>query len=472
MHSCHEKRYGSKVVSKILLFDIGSTYTKAIAIDTVKAEFLGSARAFTTVATDINDGLTSAKQMLKNVTNIEEFDETYACSSAAGGLKMIAIGLVGELTAEAAKMAALSAGAKLLKTFCFELSESEIKEIKRLSPDIILLCGGTNGGNKEVLIANAKHLADAKMSCLIIVAGNKTAESEICRIFEKSKTDFVLTENVMPKLNELNIVPAKETIRKIFLDRIVRAKGMTKVESVVNGILMPTPSAVMNSVNLLSKGTKKVSGIGEVVLIDIGGATTDVFSVCSGMPDSGNVVFKGLPEPFSKRTVEGDLGVRYTASSVIDECGLEAFCEYSKLNEESVKAILTKIDLDKSYLSKDKDDIAFESALVAISMEIALCRHSGTIGEIYTPMGLAYVQTGKNLCEVKYVIATGGSFLCAKNKKEIFDLVLKNKKGILKPIKPKLAYDKNYLFAGIGLIADKYPEVAIKILMSNLEDII
>ena len=127
----------------VLLTDFGSTYTKLTAVDVDTARVLGTAAAYTTVQTDVNDGFSDALRQLEEKTGRLEYAERYACSSAAGGLRMIVSGLVPELTLEAARMASLGAGAKLIGQFSFELTEDDIDQIRREKPDIFLLVGGT-----------------------------------------------------------------------------------------------------------------------------------------------------------------------------------------------------------------------------------------------------------------------------------------------------------------------------------------
>ena len=159
-------------MSHVLLIDFGSTYTKLTAVDVEKEEILGTARGITTVETDIMEGLQEGLDVLFAQTGKLEFQRVLGCSSAAGGLKMVAIGLVPELTAEAAKRAALGAGAKVLGVYCNELSEYEIEEIAALKPEIILLAGGTDGGNKEVILHNARMLCTLGLDVPVLVAGN------------------------------------------------------------------------------------------------------------------------------------------------------------------------------------------------------------------------------------------------------------------------------------------------------------
>ena len=121
----------------------------------------------------------------------------------------------------------------------------------------------------------------------------------------------------MPDVNVLNVEPARTMIRKVFIERIIAAKGLKRAEEFVEGILMPTPTAVLKAARLLAPGTPREKGLGDLVVVDIGGATTDVHSVGLGSPGQAGVVRKGLPEPYAKRTVEGDLGIRYNAESIL-----------------------------------------------------------------------------------------------------------------------------------------------------------
>lgn len=280
----------------VLLIDFGSTYTKVTAVDTEAEVLLGTAAAYTTVQTDINEGLSHALEKLEAQTGKLDFAARYACSSAAGGLRMIASGLVPELTSEAAKQASLGAGAKIVKVYSFELTEDDIEEIDRLRPDIFLLVGGTDGGNSDCIRHNAQMLAACKADFPVIIAGNRTAARACQRSLEGRQT--FICENVMPKFGVLNIQPAQECIRALFLNRIIQAKGLSHASKLISGILMPTPSAMMRAMQLLAEGCEGEEGIGELMALDVGGATTDVYSIADGMPKEGGTVYKGLPEPY------------------------------------------------------------------------------------------------------------------------------------------------------------------------------
>ena len=146
----------------ILLIDFGSTYTKLTAVDVEGECLLGTAAAYTTVETDINNGLALAREQLEQQIGKLEYQACYACSSAAGGLRMITSGLVPDLTGEAARLASLGAGAKVVGVYAFELTEDDLEELQKQRPDIFLLVGGTDGGNTACILHNATMLAQIK----------------------------------------------------------------------------------------------------------------------------------------------------------------------------------------------------------------------------------------------------------------------------------------------------------------------
>lgn len=328
----------------VLLIDFGSTYTKVTAVDVEGEKLLGTGASFTTIETDINEGLENAVAVLEKTTGKLDFVERYACSSAAGGLKIVSVGLVPELTAEAAKMASLGAGGKVLGSFAFELTDKDAVQIAELNPEIILLVGGTDGGNSECILHNAKVISEIAGDFAVIVAGNRNATDECVEIISKNHKTYVC-ENVMPKFNKLNIEPTQKQIRDIFLERIITAKGLTKATSLVSGIVNPTPAAVMRGITLLAEGCADKAGIGELIAVDVGGATTDVYTICNGTPTRGNTVFKGLPEPYAKRTVEGDIGMRYSIQGIVEASGIDRVAELSGLSGDEAREMINHLSV-------------------------------------------------------------------------------------------------------------------------------
>ena len=199
---------------------------------------------------------------------------------------MACIGLVPEYTTEAGRLAALGAGAKVVGSFSYEMTKSELRELEELSPDIVLLTGGTDGGNKRTILHNASLLAKSERIRNIIVAGNKSAGDELREAFDGSGQNVAFTENVMPEFGRLNIEPVNAVIRELFISRITEAKGVDKARQRIGDVVMPTPSAVLAGARVLADGTYGEAGLGPLMVVDVGGATTDVYSVAEGVPRS------------------------------------------------------------------------------------------------------------------------------------------------------------------------------------------
>ena len=454
----------------VLLIDFGSTYTKLTAVDLDSETILGTASAYTTVQTDINDGLQSALARLEEKTGNLSFAECYACSSAAGGLRMVTSGLVPELTGEAARLASLGAGAKVVGVYAFQLTEDDLDDIAKLKPDIFLLVGGTDGGNTECILGNARMLARLKGDFPIIIAGNRTAARECQRILSDYET--YICPNVMPKFGSLQIEDTQKQIRELFLNRIVQAKGLSKATALLSDIMMPTPSAVLQAMELLSQGCEGEPGIGDLIAVDVGGATTDVYSIADGMPASMNTVYKGLPEPFAKRTVEGDIGMRYSIQGIVDAAGLHSISRLSGLSRERVTELVAYLkEHTDTVPDGDADMEALDFALAASAIAEAVTRHAGTMEETYTMMGLTYVQSGKNLTHVKQIVVTGGSLIHTRKTEQIAAHALYDpmRPASLRPKTADVWVDRSYILAAMGLLSSHYPAAALRIMKKELE---
>ncbi len=452
----------------VLLIDFGSTYTKLTAVDMQSCQVITTADDFTTASTDVMVGFEKALNKLQAKTGEIQYEKRLACSSAAGGLQMIACGLVPALTAKAAKLAAFGAGAKVIKTYAYELTKSDIDEIDRKKPDILLLTGGTDGGNREVIEHNAKMLATSQRTYPIVYAGNR-ASVDICRdILESDIHPVFATENVMPVLNKLNILPAQAVIRQIFLEKIISGKGLSKQKGLIEGIIMPTPAAVLTALTLLSDGTDKQRGIGELVAVDLGGATTDIYSIGKGLPHNPSTVLHGLREPYAKRTVEGDIGMRYSARGIVEANGIEEICRVSGLPEETVNRLLKKIDEDKSVIPQNDEETAMDFALASLAVRTGLVRHAGVLEQVYTPIGPAYQQVGKDLTEFSHIIVTGGALIHSNDfEKIIEEAVNVPDEQILIPRRARVTRDDKYILSAMGLLATYHQETALKILINE-----
>ena len=452
-----------------LTVDFGSTYTKLVAVNSETCSILGTANAFTTIETDIMSGYNTALQLLEEQTGPITYDKILCCSSAGGGLKMVALGLVPELTAKASRMAASSAGAKVVKTYAFEISKHEAEEIERIDADLILLSGGTDGGNKEVLISNARQLAKIKGNFSIIVAGNKSASHEIEDILKDSGKEYVITDNVMPTFNKLNIEPAKSCIRDLFIRRIIDAKGLSKAQEIAANQIIPTPSSVLLACELLSKGTKQTKGLGDLLAVDLGGATTDIYSMTKGEPTVPNVIYKGLPEPFNKRTVEGDLGMRYSLASLAEQIDFDQLPTDSNLTEEEISDWIKQCIANPDAIANEKQE-AVESYLANIAVKVAVERHCGIMDSVFTPLGQYYTLDGKDLTKVPYVIGIGGAIINSNHpeyilKGAVYDI---QKHSILKPKNPEFKIDQKYIFSSMGLLSTVDPELALALMKKEI----
>lgn len=452
----------------VLLVDFGSTYTKVTAVDLDSERILGHAQSWTTVDSDISTGLEKAMELLFRETGKLEFEHSYACSSAAGGLRMLVSGLVPALTAEAARRASLGAGAKIVRTYAYELTEEDGAEIVAAKPDIFLLAGGIDGGNRECILHNAKILAAAGGDFPIIIAGNRNAAAECERIL--AGRELFRCANVMPKLGELKVDEVQECIRSVFLRNIVKAKGLDKAQRIIDSVAMPTPSAVMEAIRLLSEGTEHEKGIGELVALDVGGATTDVYSVSKGEPTRVNTIMKGLPESFVKRTVEGDIGMRYSVHGILETAGAESLAALSGLSVEEVGRRCDALRADTEAVPQTKEDADMDFALASGAALAAMERHAGHIEEAYTALGRTFLQTGKDLGKVERFILTGGSLIHTDRARQIAAHALANplEPMSLRPQRAEVLVDRRYILSAMGLLSLHEPDIALRIIKKEL----
>lgn len=455
----------------VLLIDFGSTWTKLTAVDLEAERVLGTASAFTTAETDINEGRTKALAALERRIGVHKYDDTLACSSAAGGLRMMVSGLVPELTAEAAKLAALGAGAKVIRVFSHELTRRDLKDIEREKPDIFLLVGGTDGGNRSNIIGNAEKMAGLQARFPIILAGNRSAIDDC----EEALREFPVKvcPNVMPTFGELQIEPVQEEIRNLFLSRIIEAKGLTEASALISDIIMPTPSAMLQAMTLLADGTKQEPGIGALMAVDVGGATTDVYSIAEGAPENMNILFKGFHEPYAKRTVEGDIGMRYSLDGIVEAVGVDCLAEWSGLTEATVVRLSEQLMSAKETLPDREELVRMDLALARGAAEIGSLRHAGVLEEVYTTSGLAHVQCGKDLRTVRQLVLTGGSLIHAADPLAVASAMLSDSRHptSLRPLECKVWRDSDYILSAMGVLSTREPDIALRIMKRELEEV-
>jgi uncharacterized protein (TIGR01319 family) len=276
----------------------------------------------------------------------------------------------------------------------------------------------------------------------------------------------------MPKFGVVNIEPTQRKIREIFLQRIVQAKGLRRAAETMDGEMMPTPAAVLRALELLSQGCEEEQGIGELVAVDVGGATTDVYSIADGMPEAMNTVYKGLPEPFAKRTVEGDIGMRYSIRGIVEEAGVETVARLSGLSRERVEELVDHVSIHTAAVGDADSQLEqLDRALASLAVRIGVKRHAGTIEETYTMMGKTFVQAGKNLTHIKNIVVTGGSLIHAKEIESIAGHALYSAgdPASLRPKAARLWVDRSYILAAMGLLSVTEPKAAVQIMKKELE---
>ncbi len=451
----------------VLVAEIGSTTTVVNVfnnIDNDDIEFIGQGQAPTSIAEgDVNIGIKSAIEDFKNKKNLDslEYERLYATSSAAGGLKMTVHGLVYDMTAKAAKEAALGAGANIHMITSGKLRTTDIIKIKEINPNIILIAGGVDYGERDTALENTEKLLELDLNIPVIYAGNIENHEEIKLLFKNKNKSHLLhiVENVYPKIDQLVVEPTRKVIHDVFEEHIVHAPGMENVRKLVMGHIVPTPGAVMQSSKLLKEE------IGDLVTIDVGGATTDIHSVTEGDEDiAGRMI---SPEPVAKRTVEGDLGVYVNMRNVVKFIGEKDLKVNLELNDEELE------DLLENHLPIPKTDlqIKFVEELTKEAVDLSIHRHAGGFRELFAGGRKKTYAEGKDLTAVKYIIGTGGALTRLPNRVEIINKVAMSNSDLkLLPTKgAKVLIDNMYIMASLGVLSLEHPKAALKLLKKSLE---
>lgn len=447
----------------VLVAEIGSTTTLVNAFSGIAEgtpRFIAQGQAATSVLEgDVRVGLRGAlaDMQARQGWDTLEYGEMFATSSAAGGLRMCVCGLVYDMTVKAAEAAALGAGAIVKLATAGKLSEYDLMDLKAADPNLILLAGGTDYGERETALFNAERIAASGLKAPVIYAGNVQNQTHVKAIFERAGVPCTVTENVYPKLDLLNIEPARRIIHKVFEEHIIKAPGMEHIRDMVTGAIMPTPGAVMESAQLL------YGEIGDLVVVDIGGATTDVHSVTNGSDEIASIQTR--PEPFAKRTVEGDLGLYVNAKNLVAMLGEDALSRELSLDVPAVMAHYKPIpDTEEQFRLTER--LCREAGVVALT------RHAGALRYIYTPSGRKTVAEGKDLTQVKYIVGTGGALTRLPHREALLRALAdcNTAKMMLYPREGELAllFDDDYIMASLGVLSKRYPEAALALMKRSL----
>jgi uncharacterized protein (TIGR01319 family) len=380
------------------------------------------------------------------------------------------LGLVPDLSLQIGRLDAWSAGARVTSAISYGLTKDTLEQLENENPDILLFCGGTDGGHEKTGLRNAKRLASSKYEGTIIYAGNNQIQDEIAEILANKK--LIVVKNVMPDIGKFESSEAREAIQKEFLRTIVKGKGLEELVSYFGTEPSPTPRAMLELVKTVAANRP---GWSELVVVDTGGATTDVYSFSEPLKGGDSVILRGITEPVAKRSVEGDLGMRISAESLF----LILKTELSKSNDFSdgffkdFEIWINKISKDASILPKDQFEAGFDEMLATGCLRNAVIRHAGRMEHSWTPGGKVWLQRGKDLRAVPKIVLTGG--YSAKNyNRDLYGLSISadslnhGETMILAPENPCCFIDKPYLWPLLGNIATQFPEAASELAVSYL----
>ncbi|OQA05837.1 MAG: hypothetical protein BWY66_02215 [bacterium ADurb.Bin374] len=457
--------------NRILTIDIGSTYTKGALVDLSGRSILARASTPTTVdhlprgVARVLHGLLPSRVAagLDDLDGVSLDLPAHLSCSAKGGLKVTAVGLVPELTLSVARQAVCSAGGKVSGAYAFELTPDDIERMRLDRPDIILLAGGTDGGNAAYVRKNARRLAEAGLEATVLFAGNRSVAHEIPTMFPEGR--LIVTENLMPEFGQLNIEPARICIRDLFLHRLIEGKGLRRVIDAFGAEPKPTPRAVLELVERLAAVSPDWA---DTLLIDMGGATTDVYTNSEPAAADGNVILRGLPEPAVKRTVEGDLGMRVSARSVLTSGGpvLESLRADAGIDALELETWVGEISETPGRLPSTPRQEALDRVLAAVCVSLSIARHAGTVEESWTPGGKVFLQRGKDLRRIRTIIGSGGYLASSGDVTLYLDALAASSaptadgKMPLLPTARRIMRDRDGLLPLLGNLASPYPELA------------
>ena len=452
----------------VLVAEIGSTTTVVNAFDHLESDnpvFLGQGQAPTSVKEgDVNIGLQAAIEDMKKNLHIEneklEYTNMLATSSAAGGLRMTVHGLVYDMTVKAAKEAALGAGANIHLITAGKLSKVDMIKLDKIKPNIILIAGGVDYGERETALYNSELIAASDLNIPVIYAGNIAVADDVKLIFEaySKEKNLHIVPNVYPKIDILNIEPTREVIQDIFEKHITEAKGMEKIREMVNGPIIPTPGAVMKASKILK------DEIGDLVTIDVGGATTDIHSVTEGTEKVNKILVE--PEPVAKRTVEGDLGVFINKRNIVDIIKIEKLEKELNMTPEDIEKF-TNSDI---AIPETEEHKRFIERLTKEAVIVSINRHAGGY-RTYFGSKSDTLAFGKDLTAVKWIVGTGGALTRLTAREEILNSISQFNRAdkLLPTAEAKILIDNDYIMASLGVLSSLNKEAAIKLLLKSLK---
>ncbi len=455
----------------VVCVDFGSTFTKAALVDLVAGDLLATASHATTLpgadgTGDVLDGYDACLAALSEQDPRAAEADVVACSSAGGGLRVAVVGNEELVTAEAGRRVALSSGGKVVLVLSGGLDAAKLADLRAAEADVVLLVGGTDGGNAEVLEGDADFLASTQWSGPVVVAGNVESQDSVAASLARSGTPYVLADNVVPRIGVLAPDSARRAIREIFLSHVIGGKHLSnrtdsRGRAFTELVRGATPDVVLTGVELLARGLdEQHPGAGDVVVVDVGGATTDVHSVVELDPEDSGLAREVVATTPVTRTVEGDLGMRWSAASTVGAAG-----------RDDLAAAAERRRAQPDFLPDSDAEREADLDIAATAVRIALERHAGRSKVVVSPDGRVVERSGKDLREVDLLVGSGGVLrhggpdavrrVLLPATGDAFD------GGWQLPRDPVVVVDRDYVLAAAGLLAEEHP-VAAHRLVSRL----
>lgn len=456
-------------MSAVVCVDFGSTFTKAVLVELGSGSLLATASHPTTIDTDVLNGYDACLASLTEHDPRAVGAQVMACSSAGGGLRIAVIGNEELVTAEAGRRVALSSGGKVVLVLFDRLDEFKLVDLLASEPDVILLVGGTDGGNAEVLEGDAAFLAAHHLRLPVVVAGNVESQDTVAAALQESGTPYVLADNVVPKIGVLAPDSARAAIREMFLSHVIGGKHLSSRLDGPTGLGFTdmvrgaTPDVVLTGVELLARGLDAHHpGAGDVVVVDVGGATTDVHSVVELDPEDSGLAREVVATTPVTRTVEGDLGMRWSAVTTAEAAG-----------RDDLAAAAAQRRSRPDFLPDTDQEQETDLDIAAAAVQLALERHAGRSKVVVSPEGRVVERSGKDLREVDLLVGSGG-VLRHGGPDAVRRVLLPStgdafEGGWQLPRSPRVVVDHDYVLAAAGLLVVDHPAEA-HLLVSRLHE--
>ena len=439
----------------VVCVDFGSTFTKASLVDLAAGRVAASATHATTIGTDVLDGYDACLAALAAQDDRARDAAVLACSSAGGGLRIAVVGNEELVTAEAGRRVALSSGGKVVGVLA---REDDLAALAPMLPDVVLLTGGTDGGNAEALLTAARGLVTVGL----VGTGRGRRQrgrprrgrgdpegrgSAVRAGRQRRPADRGPRAGRRPRRDPGDVPGARD--RRQAPQRPGRLRGDGEGRH---------PRRRAHRVELLARGLDaEHPGAGDVVVVDVGGATTDVHSVVDLDPEDahteGGLAREVVASTPVTRTVEGDLGMRWSAVSTVAEAGLDGLAEAARRRRD-----------DPALLPDDDAEADVDEAIARAAVGLALRRHAGRSRVVVSPEGRVVERTGKDLREVDLLVGSGG--ILRNGRPGVADRIFAGSTGAdvdggwQLPRAPRVVVDDEHVLAAIGLLATEHPATA------------